>query len=152
MHMQGKNGQNLSGTTRSMQNNPMMLKPSEDKTPQNLDSSSPRASRKNSPISKITQQGRRMRTSQIQQINPSISKTTSGSMTNPQLRISIPYHEYRKTGNGTPSPPYTQSPTMYSQIGYENARLEWLQRRDYCRKVSPSRNLAAEQIIQRSST
>ncbi len=151
MYMQGKNGQNLSGTTKSMQNNPMVLKPSEDKTPQNLDSTSPRASRKNPPISKITQQGRTMRTSEIQQINPSICKTAAGSMTNPQLRISIPYREYRKTGNGTPSPPYMQSPTMRSQAGYENARLKWLQRRDYRRKVSPSRNLAVEQAIQKSS-
>ncbi len=61
-------------------------------------------------------------------------------MTNSQLRISIPHNEYRKTGNGSPSPTYMQSPSMYSRSGYEIARLKWLQRRDYRRKVSPSRS------------
>ncbi len=148
MHTQGKNGENLSGKRRPLEDTSSILNPSQGNTSRNLDGRSSRALRKNSQISRNTQDSGVLRASQTQHMNTSISKMTSFP-TKPEMRISIPSNEFRKTGNASPSSIWQK--TMMSSPGYEN-RLKWYQRRDYRRKVSPRRDLAVEQAPPRSRT
>ncbi len=142
--MQDKNGRNLSGTPRPSQTPPLILKPSNSNSLGNLDGGgSPRSSRMNQTISMVTQGGT-PKVSQTRQTTPLFS-TTSGSMAaSPQMRINIPSNEHRKSGSNTQSRFWHSSMNLPS--GYESARLKWLQRRDYRRKVSTRRNTSVEQV------